>query len=510
MALQSSFSTIRTSRDWERFFQEELKLPHETAESYGNELASQDITGVNISVGLAEPGFLDQFNMKIGHQLELKTRFRASVKTEFASTPSRPFNKVPLPTVKMNITLLEFEQFKFEWGKYKEHYQICQNVATSLFFCCNEEVRQQIRIIQSAQNLIWTEQSLMDAIKTTVLSRTSSIIHRKQFLEIKQEVNETVQNYLQRLQLKASCCEFSCPSCKCNIMEERVKEKFILGLKNTLIQRSALKTESVKPGTPLSEILTEALTIEQSIRDQESLTTSSETDVVCSMDETGSEGSINTVNFKSKQTSACTHCGASDHTSLERRDKCPAWGKRCSNCQTLHHFQRMCLKPKRSKQHNYKKSINSAEAFIIGEIGEVSSIQLPVNMKATTSQSFQSVDVFPDTGANICLMGPLQLKQLRLKQQDLNSCTNKIAVAGGTSITATGWISVEVILGDCSTTAKVYYSKRVSRFFLSRKCCQDLRIIFSQTLFPTHRLEKTFLAYLLQSRNKTHQQMVLT
>ena len=259
MALRSNLSSIRTSADWTQFFQEELHLSLDIAKSYGDELASQDITGINISVGLAEPGFLNQFNMTVGHQLELKTRFQPHVKTELGGNSIRPNNKVPLPTVHMNISQLEFEQFKFEWLKYKEHYQILHSVATSLFFCCNEDVRQQIRIRQTAQNMTWTEQSLMDAIGSIVLSKTSPIIHVKQFLEIGQESNETVQSFLQRLQAKASCCGFSCGSCQSSNIDQRVKEKFILGLKDTLIQRSILRTESVKPGTPLSELLAEAI-----------------------------------------------------------------------------------------------------------------------------------------------------------------------------------------------------------------------------------------------------------
>ena len=349
MALRTNLSSIRTSLDWERFFQEELQLSPEIAKGYGDELASQDITGINISVGLAEPGFLNQFNMTVGHQLELKTKFQTSVKTEFMGSSAPPSNKVPIPTVRMNISQVEFDQFKFEWEKYKEHYNIFQNTATSLFFCCSDDVRQQIRIIQAAQNLTWSENSLMDAIKSTVLSKTSPIIHIKHFLGIKQQIDESVQNFLQRLQTKASCCEFSCHVCHSSNVEARVKEKFILGLKNSSIQRAVLKTESVTPGTPLSRLLTEAMTIEQSIREQETLSTPAENDIVCAAYETESEGSVNALHNRPKQTSTCSHCGSSTHSLFERREKCPAWGKRCNNCQTLHHFQRMCLKPKRSK-----------------------------------------------------------------------------------------------------------------------------------------------------------------
>ena len=475
MALRTGFTNISEAEDWQKFFLEELKLSPELAESYSEEFASQtNVTGRNIVVGLAEPGFLNQFNMSVGHQLELKTIFSSTVKPEPHNVIERPNNKIPTPMVNMNISQMEFDQFRFEWDKYKEHYRIVHNVATSLFFCCSEEVRQQIRIIQAARSLPWTEDTLMEAIWQTVLSKVSPIVHIKQFFELKQESHETVQQYLQKLQAKASCCGFHCRTCQSSSIEDRVREKFILGLRDTVVQRSALKTESITPDTPLSRLLTEATTIEQSIRDQESISAAAVERSACLLDEQ-SDCSVNAVNMhKSKKFNKCSHCGLSDHSSYERKEKCPAWGKKCNNCQILHHFKSMCLKPKRRGQHSVK-SIDSAEILFIGEVS--SSNQLPVNMQPEGTQRVVQLDVFPDTGANICLMGQSQLKQLGVTQSSLHPCCDQIAVAGGSTIPTTGWMKIKITLREATTEATVYFSKRAKRFFLSRRCCRELNII---------------------------------
>ena len=252
-------SNISTSKDWLQFFIDELKLSPEIAQGYADEFVSQDITGQNLVIGLTEPGFLNQLNMSLGHQIELKAKF-CPVSSHNASV--RPNNKVPTPTIGMDISQVQFDQFRFEWEHYKEHYNIRYNAATSLFFCCSEEVRQQLRIAQSSHNLQWSEETMMEAIKNTVLSKVSSIVHIKQFMELKQECNESVQKFLQRLQAKASCCGFSCRACQQSNVEERVRERFILGLRDSVIQRSALKTESVSPNTALSKLLAEAVMLE--------------------------------------------------------------------------------------------------------------------------------------------------------------------------------------------------------------------------------------------------------
>ena len=325
MALRATdYSAISSSKDWLQFFIIELQLSADTAQGYADEFASQNITGSNIVVGLAEPGFLNQFNISIGHQLELKRKFKSS-EHFIAATPK---NKVPTPMIQMDVSQAQFDQFHFEWQRYKEHYSITQNVATSLFFCCTEEVRQQVRISQTTNNLLWTEESMMDAIKQIVLSKVSPIVHVKQFLEIKQEGNESIQKFLQRLQAKASCCGFRCRKCHASNTEERVREKFILGLKDTMIQRSALKTESVTPDTPLSQLLTEAVTLEQSTRDQASISTSSGLDGSV-FENTLTGDYVNSMRInKSNQKTRCTHCGRNDHTSFERQEKVPRLGKK--------------------------------------------------------------------------------------------------------------------------------------------------------------------------------------
>ena len=476
MALRTGLMNISDPEEWRQFFIEELHLSSELAESYSEEFASQNITGKNIVVGLAEPGFLNQFNLSVGHQLELKTIFNPAIKVEPSSMIApRPHNKIPTPVVNMNISQMEFEQFRFEWEKYKEHYQITHNVATSLFFCCSEEVRQQIRIIQAARSLAWTEETLMDAIWQTVLSKVSPIVHIKQFFELKQESHETVQQYLQKLQAKASCCGFHCRTCKSSSIDDRVREKFILGLRDTVVQRSVLKTESITPDTPLSKLLTEATTIEQSIRDQESLSATVEEISACLLDEQ-SDCSVNAVNMhKNKKASKCSHCGLSDHASYERQQKCPAWGKKCNNCGILHHFKSMCLKPKRKVHQHSVKSVETTEILFIGEVS--SSNLLSVGMQIKGTKQGVKMDVFPDTGANICLMGQSQLKHLGLTQSSLYPCSDQVAVAGGSTISTTGWIEVKIILEGVSTEAIVYFSKRAKRFFLSRKCCRELHII---------------------------------
>ena len=244
------------------------------------------------------------------------------------------------------------------------------------------------------------------------------------------------------------------------------------------------------PDTPLSKLLTEALTLEQSMRDQASISaTLNEGANVCLLSDPNEEESECYVNAmrRTKKNVNCSHCGSNDHTSYERREKCPAWGKKCNNCQILHHFKSMCLKPKRTWEQRNPKSVEFAEILFIGEASSSSTL-LPVEMRKNADQHFVSVDVFPDTGANICLMGPAQLRMLKIKPSNLHPCREQIAVAGGSTIMTTGWVRVTMKLEKRITETAVYYSKRAKRLFLSRNCCRKLNIIPES--FPYPPLEK--------------------
>ena len=149
----------------------------------------------------------------------------------------------------------------------------CEDIPSHLFYCGNDDVRKRIRIecpvFTTAAHL--SENDLLEILKSIVLSKVSKIVHVKQFCSFRQNRNESCSEYLARLQTKASCCGFLCTSCSEPSTNERVKEQFIIGLVNETIQTVVLKTESVNTGTSLDKLLSEALTLEQSIKDQVSL-----------------------------------------------------------------------------------------------------------------------------------------------------------------------------------------------------------------------------------------------
>ena len=67
------------------------------------------------------------------------------------------------------------------------------------------------------------------------------------------------------------------------------------------------------------------------------------------------------------------------------------------------HLKRVCRQAK--GKGSASKHVQSAEMSRM-TIGEVSAVNLLVSVKPDSSTNFIGIEVVPDTGANICLLGP--------------------------------------------------------------------------------------------------------
>ena len=100
-------------------------------------------------------------------------------------------------------------------------------------------------------------------------------------------------------------------------------------------------------------------------------------------------------------------------------------------------------------------------------VGSVSSINLPVLIKplGLGYNKHVHVDVFPDPGADVCLVGHQQLQQLGISTSQLNCCSRSLDVAGGYTMLATGWFKAEIVLNSKTSIQTIYLCNKEKRFF---------------------------------------------
>ena len=497
---------ISTKDEWIEFFQTKMKFSLKSCTKYAEYLVREEFTGDVLEDCIEDPDMKSNLDMLMGEYKKLKsyiTSFSSNTPQHLRTASHGPVSKIPRPEIKMDSSQLEFDQFVFEWQKYKIHYRLQSDQAsTNLFFCCSNDLRTHIRTKQSCLGSVdnWKEDELLKLIKEIATSKVSSIVHVQEFMKMNQNPNERCQDYLRRLQVKASCCEFKCSSCSASNVSDRVKERFIIGLKNNTIQTHVIKTESIQPGTSLDKILTEAITLEQSMSDQSAIN-ADDTQAAFMAESSGSEsGSDNNHvhmirknnKYSSKRrnslTKVCDGCGTKDHQNHERSKKCRAWRMKCNYCGNMGHLEKACFKAKGRKRKSPARPVVKSAQMSCMFVGEVSALHLPVgvlpSIPGQSNSKYVNTSVFPDTGANICLVGPHQLQKLQINASQLRRCNKNITVAGGSSIVASRWFSAKFQLNSRTSSQIVYFAEKASRFFLSRQACIDLQIVPASFPFP--------------------------
>ena len=130
---------IALENEWVEFFMEKMKFPKKSSEKYAKYLCKEGFDGEVLEQSIEDADMKDNLGMLVGEYKKLRIYIRSTLDILPAGTTgytrSGPISKIPRPHIKLDSKQLEFEQFVFEWNRYKSHYQLCgEQASTNLFF----------------------------------------------------------------------------------------------------------------------------------------------------------------------------------------------------------------------------------------------------------------------------------------------------------------------------------------------------------------------------------------
>ena len=317
--------------EWTVFF-EECGIPTEAATIYAKEftencLTKNELPDLNMDL-LKSMGIT-----AIGHALAILRHAKLKSTAEVVNTPTikseYPVFKPPsvaakLPEIPPEMTHPQFRKFRVDWDVYKQITGLPTNyIANHLYSACCSEV--QTSLINTKSNcLSLPENELLDTIQLIVTKQTNPAVHRMNFRRIVQQENETIKEFTVRLRSAAIDCEFSCPSCEADISSPSIKDQFISGLNNDILQTDILaKADKL---LKLEEIIRHSEAFEGALRDQPKLLNTPST-VARISDHRRSKLPPPSRKPAHMQ---CSGCGSKDHGifgTKSRITSCPAWGK---------------------------------------------------------------------------------------------------------------------------------------------------------------------------------------
>ena len=493
----------RTEPQWKSFLGDAGITDDTVLTTYAQSFVQNNLTELSLP-GLDKDTLIELGVASIGHRLSIlnlakaNTNPTAQLQTNQPTQMAKASVTAQLSRLTLEMTHPQFRKFLQDWNVYKNITHLQQPQFTAhLYNACDDAVQNSL-INTFPGFLELSEVEAIAALKTTVTQRVNPELHRKEFGDILQGEKETIKNFVVRLRSAVTECSYECPSCKFDLSDTRIRDQFIRGLGNKALQTDVLaKTDQLKT---LEDLIKHAESFEAAVRDQEKL----QGDPSYTGSEVYGFHMKHKKPFRQQKSKPCTGCGSTSHQSNERSKKCSAWGKDCNLCGKPNHFASVCREAKSSTpseeevssidwapdnpdnrvervlavQQTSTQKDSSQTDPIISPLGD-DEVRATVRLGHLKSSNpcVADMNLLPDSGATICLGGTDHLDQLGLSRESLIPCNKQVRVVGGTVLKCLGYIPAAFTIGKHSTRQRLYICEGVSRIFLSRRACIDVKIL---------------------------------
>lgn len=514
-----------------------------SAKTYGTKFAAAKLSMSNIDM-LDKDTLHDLGVTTIGDVLTILKLSKSHQTTAKDSYVAVKMPAVKAPQLHADMTAQQFRKFRTDWDVFIKLTNLPEDKIHVQLYSNADDVIQTALISTYPDFFQIPSATILDKIESVVTQRANPMVHRIAFANLSQSENESIQSYVVRLRSSAKDCDFSCPDCKVDISNTYIKDQFVCGVRNHMLQTDILaKAETL---TDIDKTVKHAEAFESALRDQSKIADTAEVAAArmsayrshktAAQKPAGASGwnanarppprpplppgggaAYNASKPAQQQSRpVCTGCGRNWHARPGPRDKvCPAWGKTCDKCGMANHFSRVC----QSRQAKaYYVSLDDDESltsdndidavmslvahitfnqdtntFKQGTGSDIVEIQAQVtpfspNPEPRDSKNIPDCDkstalhIFPDSGASICLAGTKHLALLGLRPENLIRCTKVARAVGNFEIKCVGWLPVVFSVYGRNTKQALYVCERVERLYFSKAACIEVGIL--QKGFP--------------------------
>ena len=296
------------------------------------------------------------FAAVIAQQLQMHDKAVHSQPAPATSVSVNKKNKLKIDPPRINIGASpeEWESFRRQWTMYKHGTLLEESQrATALFYCCSNELRQDI--LRDIQDDIATlpEEDLLADIKRLAVKEESVLVHRMRLGKMTQAPGTGIRTFLASLRGQAALCKFTakCAVENCNHVfdysKEMIKDNLIRGISDPEILSDLL-------GDPKSDRTLDEVVSFIAQKEQGKATRHAVGDSAGAISQKGpskrneDRPQGRTSNSNGEQISRCWACAGPSHGPKNdrgtRAKKCPAWTFTCAKCSIMGHYSKCCSK----------------------------------------------------------------------------------------------------------------------------------------------------------------------
>ena len=285
--------------------------------------------------------------------------------------------RLPRPVLESGIREADWSFFISQWERYKRSTKVAnQNTIDQLWACASEELARQCHDAGATKDI--TEEKLLALLKQCSIRAQNKLVNVVEFLNLAQEGDEPMAKFISRVQGQAKVCDFTVKctkeSCDTEISysDQLCAHVIVRGLEDSDIQERVLALAATEKGNLDLKKVTEFIYAQETGARSRKLLGGDTSVNKISLYQQGKRGRSNTLPEKDLKPfpdkdlkSKCHYCGKFGHgykSSPEfRKLKCPAFSKKCSNCNILGHFQKQCKKPKQTEHGSLEDNGNEPD-----------------------------------------------------------------------------------------------------------------------------------------------------
>ena len=272
----------------------------------------------------------------------------------------------------MNMSESQRSFIKIQWDNYIKQTPVSPAVQLmQLQAACDGSLQQRIFDTGTYPSLSTADLFLakMKELSVIVVHRS---IHLMNLWKMSQESDEPIRAFAARLTATADMCGMitKCPIETCgtdvSFRDLVVHQMLIHGMRDNAVRVRVLSRNTSGELTTLDKLITYIAAEEAGNSEASDLV--SDTNLVGGIRRKSSYSQQKSSDTQQKH--KCRFCGDSKHSQInspeDRKQKCKAWGKSCSNCQKPNHFSNVCQSAKAAsiktvREPNNEPEDNSAE-----------------------------------------------------------------------------------------------------------------------------------------------------